>query len=104
MTSAYAALKNAVRETAPGRHCWLLTVACAEITAATFPIKCTSERTEVVGFEFVSVQREEHFGSEQLCSPRLAADDLNPVPSAALCHLENFAQFCLAVVTWLLNV
>lgn len=48
--------KTVLREATPGRHCWLLTVACAEITAATFPIKCTSGRTEVVGFVFVSVQ------------------------------------------------
>lgn len=41
--------KTVLSETFPGRH-------FAEITAATFPIKCISGRTEVLGFEFMSVQ------------------------------------------------
>lgn len=74
--------KTALKETTPGRL-------CAEITAATSPVKYTSGGTEVVGFEFVSVQIRGALGGEQLCSPRLAADDLKPVLSAALCHLQN---------------
>lgn len=44
---------------------------------------------------------EEHFGSEQLCLPRLAADDLKPVLSAALCHLENSESSVLSCCSYL---